>query len=152
MTSDTDIVDRPLESFAVGDAASFTAEITEEAIEAFARLSGDRNPLHLDPTFAGATPYRQRIAHGQLVAAPISRLAGHFLPGRRCLLVDVRSRFVRPVFGGDRLTYRGTVVHISSATRVLKVQVEVTNQEGVVVLRGSYEGQVLTVSGDEGAQ
>ena len=152
MTSDTDIVDRPLENFAIGDAASFTAEITEEAIEAFAQLSGDRNPLHLDPAFAGATPYGRRIAHGQLVAAPISRLAGHFLPGRRCLLLEVRTKFVRPVFSGDRLTYRGTVVHISSATRVLKVQVEVTNQEGVVVLRGSYEGQVLRISGEESVQ
>lgn len=152
MTSDTDIVDRPLENFTVGDTASFTAEITEEAIEAFARLSGDRNPLHLDRTFAGATPYRQRIAHGQLVAAPISRLAGHFLPGRRCLLLEVRTKFVRPVFGGERLTYRGTVVHISIATRVLKVQVEVTNQEGVVVLRGSYEGQVLRIPVEEKAQ
>lgn len=139
-----EIADRTFESIVVGETASFVTEIDTLAIETFARLSGDFNPLHIDSGYAGRTEFGRRIAHGQLVAAPISTLAGHFLPGRRCLLLEVRSRFLHPVFVGDRLVYRGTVAHVSSATRVVKVQVEVINQEGVVVLRGSYEGQVLS--------
>jgi 3-hydroxybutyryl-CoA dehydratase len=149
MGPEMEVSDRPLESFTVGETASFTMEITADAIEAFAGLSGDHNPLHQDPRYASSTVFGRPIAHGQLVAASISRLAGHFLPGRRCMLLEVRSRFLHPVFAGDRLTYRGTVRHISAATRVLKVDVEVTNQEGVVVLRGAYEGQVLAGSSDE---
>jgi len=145
-----DFTDRALDNFTVGETASFTFEIGTDAIEEFTCLSGDYNPLHVDANYASRTAFGRCIAHGQLIAAPISKLAGHFLPGRRCLLLVVRSRFLHPVFVGDRLVYRGTLAHISIATQVMKVQVEVTNQEGIVVLRGTYEGQVLSDSGKEG--
>ena len=144
-----EIVDRDVHSFSVGERASFVREITCKEIALFASLSGDRNQLHTDESYAATTPYKKPIAHGLLVAAPISTLAGHLLPGKRCLLLEVRSRFVRPVFPGDRLMYQGTITRISPATGVLKVQVEVTNQEGAVVLKGTYDGQVLADPTDE---
>ncbi len=142
------VIDRPFPSFTVGETASFVREITPEDIAAFAALSGDRNPLHVDESYAAAAGYERRIAHGLLVAAPISTLAGHFLPGRRCLLLEVSSRFLRPVFPPDQLTYRGTVIQVSPAARVLKVKVDVTNQEGIAVLTGAYIGQVLQTRGN----
>lgn len=138
-----EVSDRPFASFRVGETASFERIITAEGIARFAELSGDRNPLHTDGAYAATTRYKRTVAHGLLAAAPISALAGHLLPGKRCLLLEVRTRFVQPVFAGDRLIYRATITHVSEAMRVLKVQVEVTNQEGVVVLKGSYDGQVL---------
>jgi acyl dehydratase len=78
-----------------------------------------------------------------LVAAPISTLAGHFLPGKRCVLLGVRLSFPQPVFPGDRLEYNATVTAISPAMRAIKVQVEVRNEQGSVVATGRYEAQVL---------
>ncbi len=137
-----EVRDRPFGSFRVGESASLTREITAEDIERFAQLSGDQNPLHTDEAYAATTRYKQRVAHGLLVAAPVSALAGHLLPGKRCLLLEVRARFIQPVFAGDRLTYRATITHVSEAMQVLNVQVEAANQEGVVVLKSTYEGQV----------
>lgn len=145
MTQRMEVTDRTFESLNVGEAASFNVAIDEKMMETFARLSGDYNPLHMDPEYARSTSFGRRIAHGQLIAAPMSALAGHFLPGRRCLLLEVRSRFLSPVYADDRLVYHGKIAHISSATRTLKVQVEVMNQDGIVVLRGSYEAQVIDV-------
>ncbi len=138
-----EVVDRPFSSFRVGEQASFVKEITEEEIDRFAELSGDSNPLHADEAYASRTRFGRRVAHGLLTAAPISAMAGHLLPGKRCLLLEVRSRFLKPVYPGDRLTYRAEITQISVATRVLKVQVEVTNQESVPVLKVSYDAQVL---------
>ena len=146
---DIDVIDRPFPSFTVGETASFVREITPEDVAAFAALSGDRNPLHVDESYAAAAGYERRIAHGLLVAAPISTLAGHFLPGRRCLLLEVSSRLLRPVFPPDQLTYRGTIIQVSPAARVLKVKVDVTNQAGIPVLTGAYIGRVLQTRGDE---
>jgi NAD(P)-dependent dehydrogenase (short-subunit alcohol dehydrogenase family) len=42
--------------------------LTEEHVRRFAEASGDRNPLHVDESFARATPYGRCIAHGALVA------------------------------------------------------------------------------------
>jgi len=145
VTEKMEVVDRTFESLSVGEAVSFTVAIDGKMMETFAHLSRDYNPLHMDPEYASRTAFGRRIAHGQLIAAPMSALAGHFLPGRRCLLLEVRSRFLSPVFADDLLVYHGKVAHISNATRTLKVQVEVMNQDGIVVLRGSYEAQVIDV-------
>lgn len=137
------LLDRSLDDIRVGESASLVALISDEGVAAFAQLSGDRNPLHLDDSYARTTSYARRIAHGQLVAAPISALAGHLLPGKRCLMLEIRLRFVRPVFLGDRLTYRGTVSHVTRTLRAVKVRVQVTNDGGEIVLRGSYACQLL---------
>ena len=144
------IHDRPFDSFSVGEAASFTKTISDADIESFASLSWDRNPLHTDNSYASATRYGRRhsTAHGMLVAAPLSTMAGHFLPGRRCVLVEMRSSFVHPVYPGDTLTYRGEVTQISAAVQVLKVDIEVTNQDGVAVLRGRYKAQVMPATSE----
>lgn len=144
-----EVVDRPFGSFRVGEKASFVKEITEEEIGRFAELSGDSNPLHADQAYASTTRFGRRVAHGLLTAAPISTLAGHLLPGKRCLLLEVRTQFLQPVFAGDRLTYTGTVVQTVEALKILKVQVEVTNQEEVVVLKGFYNGQILPDPNEE---
>jgi acyl dehydratase len=143
-----DIVDRSFSSFRVGECASFEKEFVVEEIERFAVLSGDWNDLHMEESFAATTRYKNRIAHGLLVAAPISTLAGHLLPGKHCLLLDVSSRFTSPVFPGDRLTYQGTIIRMSPATQVIKVEVEASNQDGTVVLRGTYQAQVLQNSSE----
>ncbi len=144
-----EVVDRPFSSFRVGEQASFVKEITEEEIGRFAELSGDNNPLHADEAYASRTRFGRRVAQGLLTAAPISALAGHLLPGKRCLLLEVRTQFLQPVFAGDRLTYTGTVVQTVEALKILKVQVEVTNQEGAVVLKGFYNGQILPDQNEE---
>ena len=138
-----EIVDRPFGSFRVGETASLAHEVTAQMIDQFAAVSGDRNPLHTSDDYARTTRYQRRVAHGLLASSPISALAGHLLPGKRCVLLEVSARFSHPVFPGDRLTYRGTITHLSEAMRVLRVDVQVTNQDGVVVLKGAYQAQVL---------
>ncbi|MEO6340239.1 MAG: MaoC family dehydratase, partial [Caulobacteraceae bacterium] len=55
--------------------------VGEADIVAFADVSGDDNPLHLDEAYAAKTPFRSRIAHGMLAGAYISALIGARLPG-----------------------------------------------------------------------
>jgi len=137
------LVERAFDSFVVGETSSFGKTITAADIETFAELSGDRNPLHVDESYAATTRFKTRVSHGLLVASPISTLAGEYIPGVRCLLLEVSSRFLLPVFPGDQLSYLATISQISPATKVLKVRVDVTNQKGNAVLRGSYTAQLL---------
>jgi 3-hydroxybutyryl-CoA dehydratase len=55
-----------------GDTASLSKTISDSDIRAFADVSGDHNPLHLDDTFARQTRFGRRIAHGMLSASSIS--------------------------------------------------------------------------------
>lgn len=134
---------KPFFSIEAGDCAVLEKRISAEAIEAFALLSGDRNPLHVDGTFARQTVFNKPVAHGMLLGAYLSTLIGMHLPGPGALWTQQSLRWLLPVFAGDlvRLTLR--VVHKSPGIRMLKVQVEAVNQNGAIVMKG--DGLVMMV-------
>ena len=83
--------------------------ITEDDIQAFAEVSGDFNPLHMDEDFAKNTVFGQRIAHGALTASYISGILGNNLPGPGAIFTHLSMRFRRPVFIGAHVTVRAEV-------------------------------------------
>jgi 3-hydroxybutyryl-CoA dehydratase len=88
------------EDMSVGMEASLARTVTAEDIEAFARISGDHNPVHLDEAYAAATQFKGRIAHGILTASYISALLGMTLPGPGCIYVSQTLAFKAPVHIG----------------------------------------------------
>ncbi len=84
--------------------------ITEDDIQAFAEVSGDFNPLHMDDEFAKTTIFGQRIAHGALTASYISGILGNNLPGPGAIFTHLSMRFRRPVFVGAEVTVRAEVI------------------------------------------
>ncbi|MAK62511.1 MAG: (R)-hydratase [Ponticaulis sp.] len=83
--------------------------ITEADIEAFASVSGDYNPLHMDEEFAKGTIFKGRIAHGALTASYISGILGNDLPGPGAIFTDLALQFKRPVRIGDEVIARAEV-------------------------------------------
>ena len=69
------------EDLSEGQSAEMTRVASAAVIDAFAELSGDVNPLHLDEAYAKTTPFGGRIAHGMLAAAYLSAVMGTRLPG-----------------------------------------------------------------------
>lgn len=100
---------RFLEDLKVGDTAEASHVVTDADIRAFAEVTGDHNPLHLDEAFAAATRFKGRIAHGMLTGAYISALIGTGLPGPGSIYVSQTMSFKRPVRIGDEVTTRVTV-------------------------------------------
>ncbi|MBF0283621.1 MAG: SDR family oxidoreductase [Magnetococcales bacterium] len=90
--------------------ARFEVEVAPDDAQAFARLSGDWNPLHTDPAYAAATAHGRPILHGAFSAGLVSRMAGMFLPGRACLLRSLRLSFHHPILPPARLEVAGRVV------------------------------------------
>ena len=110
----------------VGLNASFEREITLDDVLAFAALSGDHNPLHIDETYAQGTNYQHPIVHGALQVSLASAMAGMHLPGKRVLLGSVRSRFPSPLYYPCRVVVRGEIVSWFAAAQsgMLRVRVE----------------------------
>lgn len=90
---------------AVIDAGS--SRITRGQVNAYAALTEDANPIHLDDAFAARSPFGRPIVHGTLLMAPVwSALAAEFgTPALRGARVE--CRFSRPVFVGDEVHVRG---------------------------------------------
>ena len=112
-------------------------------MEAFAKLSGDRNPLHMDDSFAARTHFQRRVVHGMLVANYVSALIGMRCPGPGALWSQQNFRWLAPVFIGDRIDLTMKVTHKSEGSRSLTIEVKALNQEGKVVMEG--EGTVTAL-------
>lgn len=89
------------EDLEVGQEASLSNTVTEDVIKAFADVSGDRNPVHLDAAYAASTMFKERIAHGMLSAAYISAVFGMKLPGPGAIYISQTLAFKAPVKIGD---------------------------------------------------
>ena len=120
----------------VGDTATRTKTISDEDIRAFAELSGDHNPVHLDDEYAAATRFGRRIAHGMLAAALISATLANELPGRGSVYLSQSLRFVSPVFPGDTVTARVTVSKVREDKPIITLETVCVNQRGEKLLEG----------------
>ncbi len=89
------------EDLSVGQEASTSNTVTADVIRAFADVSGDRNPVHIDPDYAAGTIFKERIAHGMLSAAFISAVFGMQLPGPGAIYISQTMNFKAPVKIGD---------------------------------------------------
>ena len=128
--------------FNVGDSAEITKRIEQSDVEAFAEVTGDRNPVHLDEAFAQTTRFGRRIAHGMLTASLISAVLANKLPGEGSVYLGQTLQFVAPVFPGDEVTARVTVKEIREDKPIVKLETICVNQRGETVIRG--EATVLS--------
>ena len=121
----------------VGDSASFTKTITEEDIVAFARATGDEQPLHLDESYAAKSRFKKRVAHGMLSAGVISAALGTKLaPQATVIYLSQSLRFLRPVFPGDTVTATIEVTAVDPERSFVTCSTECVNQDGTTVLTG----------------
>jgi 3-hydroxybutyryl-CoA dehydratase len=124
----------------VGQAAQRVRLVAAADLEAFAAVSGDTNPLHLDEAYAATTAFKGRVAHGMLLGAWISALIGTELPGPGAIYVSQTLSFKRAVRIGDEVTTRVEVSQLDEAAghAVLTTRCLVRNKvmaEGEAVVR-----------------
>ncbi|WP_369419201.1 bifunctional enoyl-CoA hydratase/phosphate acetyltransferase [Leptothrix ochracea] len=125
----------PYDELQLGQSARLVRTLTQADIAAFAALSGDVNPAHLDPDYAEGTFLHGVVAHGLWSAGLISALLGTQFPGPGTIYLSQTLNFTAPVRIGDTLAVRVTVLEKRSHHNVL-LGCEVNNQRGEGVLRG----------------
>lgn len=103
------------DELSVGQSVETSRVVGAADIEAFAEVSGDNNPVHLDEAYARTTTFGERIAHGMLSAAYISAILGTRLPGPGAIYLSQSLRFRRPVKIGDLVVARATVTALDEA-------------------------------------
>jgi 3-hydroxybutyryl-CoA dehydratase len=128
------VIDR--RTFKVGEKESVTVTVTDEMVRAFAELSGDRNPVHLDDEFASKTRFKKRIAHGMLLGSLLSRVAGMMLPGPGTIIISQDIRYKGPCYIGDTVTAEIVVLHVRADKPIIKVSSRVTNHKGEQLIDG----------------
>jgi 3-hydroxybutyryl-CoA dehydratase len=125
----------------VGQSAERTKEMTEALVLAYAEMTGDHSPVHVDEAAAKKTRFGTRIAHGMLSAGFLSAVIGMDLPGPGTIWVAQALRFKQPVKLGDTITWRVEIKELFPEKKRAALSTVCRNQRGELVIEG--EGTIL---------
>ncbi|MBY4599492.1 bifunctional enoyl-CoA hydratase/phosphate acetyltransferase [Ottowia caeni] len=124
------------EELEIGQSARLLRTLTLKDIQAFAAVSGDTNPAHLNEEYANGTMFQGVIGHGMWSGALISALLGTEFPGTGTIYLDQALHFSRPVRIGDTLTVSATVTSKDERKKIVELSCEAFNQKGERVVNG----------------
>lgn len=119
----------------IGEKATFGKTVTEADVFAFAGVTGDFNPIHVNAEFARNSMFGRRVAHGMLTASLVDQTLTN-LGGLGTIHMTQLVKFLAPVFVGDTVTVTSEVVGKQEEKSRITVKSVIVNQEGKTVLEG----------------
>lgn len=125
----------------VGERAQRSLPVDDDLVSAFAEVSGDRNPVHMDEGYAAKTRFGRRIAHGMIAGSLISATLANELPGPGTVYLSQQLTFRAPVFLGDVITATVEIVTWDPVKRLATLSTTCSKQDGTVIVSG--EASVL---------
>jgi len=109
--------------------------IDEKLIKAYAELTGDKNPLHVDKEFVSHTKFNKCIAHAGLMFGFISNTLGTEFPGPGTVYVYQNLTFLNPVYANTRVLVKIIVKELLPKLGAI-IQTNVIDEEGNSVCSG----------------
>lgn len=104
--------------------------ISQSEVDRFADVSGDRNPIHIDPVAAAATPFGTTIVHGFLTLSLVVPLMAEVFEvtevGMGINYGLNKLRFPAPVPVGSRVRVTGVVESVTEVSGGYQVEPTVT--------------------------
>jgi acyl dehydratase len=120
----------------VGARATWTRTFTAEDVELYARITGDRNPLHFDASFAAARRPGRLIVHGGLTTGLFNALVAEVLPGPGSVFLHQEWEYPAPAYIGDTVTAEAEVVAARPDKPITTLRCVARREDGTEVLRG----------------
>jgi acyl dehydratase len=121
---------------AVGSTARRSRTFSAEDVELYARITGDRNPLHFDAAFAERTKAGALVVQGGLTTGLFNALVAMDLPGAGSVFLHQEWDYPAPVFIGDTVTAEATVVEARADKPLTRLRCRAVRSDGTEVLRG----------------
>lgn len=120
----------------VGQRARRSLTLTHAHVEAYAELTGDRNPLHFDKAFAESTRFGGLVVQGGLTTGLLHAIVAMDLPGPGSVFMSQAWTFTAPVYTGDTIEAEVEVLEVHASKPVSKIGAVVRRQDGSTVLEG----------------
>jgi acyl dehydratase len=131
---------------AIGAKASLTRTFSRADVDAFAALSGDRNPLHFDTAFAESTRIGRLIVHGGLTTGLFNALVAEQIPGPGSVFLHQEWDYPAAVGIGEEVTAEVEVIEARADKPITRLRCRAWLTDGTEVLTG--ESLVYTLGHD----
>lgn len=130
------------DEISIGQTFELERSFSTQDVLAFAAVSGDFSPLHVDPAYAAATEFGAQVVHGALLASMFSQLVGMRVPGKHALYLGQDLTFRRPALVGETVRAVAKVTGKSDATRTLVLSTEIRNSDDKAIVMGTAKVKV----------
>lgn len=108
---------------------------TQDDVIRFAEVTGDKNPVHLDPEYAKITMFKQPIMHGFLSASVFSRILGTEFPGEGTIYLSQNMKFRQPMFVNRSYQARVEVLEVMEKGRA-RLKTDIIDDKGDLTITG----------------
>jgi acyl dehydratase len=128
----------------LGQTYSHEFKFSQDEVNRFAEVTGDKNPVHTNPEFAANTIFKKPIMHGMLGAALFSKVFGVLFPGEGTIYLKQSLNFLRPMFVDINYTSEFRVIEIIKDKNTAIVETVIKDkQTGKVCTKG--EATVMNI-------
>lgn len=126
-----------MEKIKLGDTYQETVRFTQERVQLFAEVTGDNNPIHVDPVYAATTPFGKPIVHGFFAGSVFSKVFGTTWPGEGTIYMYQEMSFRAPVFVEQMYTAKFEVIELIEEKQRATIQCILEDQEGKPAIIGT---------------
>ncbi len=130
-----------IEDGSIGQSYEVSYSVDDADMHAFAELSGDHNPLHLEDTFARKSGFEGCVVYGGIHTAKVSQIVGMHCPGRNGVLTRVDLSFHNPLYVGQTAKLTGVVKDVVESVRIVRLDLRI-ECEGKLIAKGLVEARV----------
>lgn len=129
------------------ESVEFEFVVTDEDMERFALLSGDRSAIHTDDRFAKMSGFRERIVYGGILLAKLSGCLGGHLPGNLGVSLGWKIDYRAPLYIGEVAVFQAEPKSFSASVRVLEISFTI-RRGGIKIATGSAQSRILSDQSD----
>lgn len=126
-----------------GDKYRENFTVTEKIYNGFIELFKDRNPLHVDNSYALSRGFKSKLMHGNILCGFVSYMAGECLPEKNIILISQEINYKKPVYLNDTLTLIFEVINFSEAVNVADISFVFLNSNNVKAATGKVQIKIF---------
>jgi acyl dehydratase len=129
--------------FQLNEVFTHKFQFSQEEVNAFAKVTGDNNPVHTDAAYAAKTMFKKPIMHGMLSASLFSKVFGTLFPGEGTIYLKQSLSFLKPMYVDTPYEAVFTVKEVIKDKNRAVVETLIKNPDGLVCTSG--EATILNV-------
>lgn len=121
----------------LGDTYTEKVRYTQANVDTFAQISGDNNPIHVNPEYASKSIFGRCVVHGFFAGAVFSKVFGTQWPGEGTIYLYQEMKFQAPVFVEQDYTAIFEVIELDEVKHRGTIKCTLQDAEGKVAIAGT---------------